>query len=58
MSVPTILQNIIARKHQEVAERRPRVSLDELERLAAAAEPPRRLCQGAAEPRRSEKARR
>lgn len=41
MSVPTILQNIIARKHQEVAERRPRVSLDELERLAAAAEPPR-----------------
>lgn len=41
MSVPTILQNIIARKHEEVAERRPRVSLDELERLAAAAEPPR-----------------
>lgn len=41
MSVPTILQNIIARKHEEVAERRPRVSLEELERLAAAAEPPR-----------------
>lgn len=41
MSVPTILQNIIARKHEEVAERRPRVSVQELERLAAAAEPPR-----------------
>ncbi|MFN3579131.1 MAG: indole-3-glycerol phosphate synthase TrpC [Pseudomonas sp.] len=41
MSVPTILQNIIARKHEEVAENRARVSVDELERLAAAAEPPR-----------------
>ena len=41
MTVPTILQNIIARKHEEVAERRPRVSVQELERLAAAAEPPR-----------------
>lgn len=41
MSVPTILQNIIARKHEEVAENRTRVSVDELERLAAAAEPPR-----------------
>lgn len=41
MSVPTILQNIIARKHEEVAERRSRVSRDELERLASAAEPSR-----------------
>ena len=41
MSVPTILQNIIARKHEEVAERRAQVSLSELEALAAAAEPVR-----------------
>lgn len=41
MSVPTILQNIIARKYQEVAERRARVSLDELQRLAAGADAPR-----------------
>lgn len=41
MSVPTILQNIIARKYEEVAERRTRVSLDELQRLAAGADAPR-----------------
>lgn len=41
MSVPTILQNIIARKHEEVAERQGQVSLQELERLASAAAPPR-----------------
>lgn len=37
MSVPTILQNIVARKHEEVAERLQRRSLAELEQLAAAA---------------------
>ena len=41
MSVPTILQNIIARKWEEVAERRAQVSLSDLETLAAAAEPVR-----------------
>ncbi|UAW98782.1 indole-3-glycerol phosphate synthase TrpC [Halopseudomonas nanhaiensis] len=41
MSVPTILQNIIARKFEEVAERRAQVSLSDLEALAAAAEPVR-----------------
>ena len=41
MSVPTILQNITARKYEEVAERRAQVSLSELETLAAAAEPVR-----------------
>ena len=35
MSVPTVLENILARKVQEVAERSARVSLAELERLAA-----------------------
>ncbi|UIP86417.1 indole-3-glycerol phosphate synthase TrpC [Pseudomonas phenolilytica] len=38
MSVPTVLEKIIARKYEEVAERRSRTSLDELERLAAAAD--------------------
>tara|TARA_R110000868_G_scaffold10904_5_gene52869 strand:- start:23264 stop:24058 length:795 start_codon:yes stop_codon:yes gene_type:complete len=37
MSVPTILQNIVARKHEEVAERSARVSLQELEQQAASA---------------------
>ena len=37
MSVPTILQNIVARKHEEVAERLQQRSLAELEQLAAAA---------------------
>lgn len=41
MSVPTILQNIIARKHQEVAERSAHTPLAELERLSAAADAPR-----------------
>ncbi|MHB1368826.1 MAG: indole-3-glycerol phosphate synthase TrpC [Pseudomonadaceae bacterium] len=41
MSVPTVLEKIIARKYEEVAERRSRTSLDELERLAAAADPVR-----------------
>jgi len=39
--VPTVLEKIITRKHEEVAERRARVGLDELERLAAAADPVR-----------------
>jgi len=37
MTVPTILQNIVARKHEEVAERSARVSIQELEQQAAAA---------------------
>ena len=41
MSVPTILQTIVARKHEEVAERLKQRSLAELEQLAAAASPAR-----------------
>ncbi|MFZ5938343.1 indole-3-glycerol phosphate synthase TrpC [Pseudomonas sp. HS6-2] len=41
MSVPTVLERIIARKFQEVADRSARVSLAELERLAKAADAPR-----------------
>lgn len=41
MSIPTILQNIIARKHEEVAERKGRLSLVDLERTAASADAPR-----------------
>ncbi|GAB1614794.1 indole-3-glycerol phosphate synthase TrpC [Pseudomonas sp. NGC7] len=41
MSVPTVLEKIIARKVEEVAERSARVSLAELERLAKAADAPR-----------------
>ncbi|MCF4993687.1 indole-3-glycerol-phosphate synthase TrpC, partial [Pseudomonas gessardii] len=41
MSVPTVLENILARKVEEVAERRARVSLAELESLAKSAEAPR-----------------
>lgn len=41
MSVPTILEKIIARKHEEVAERRARLSLSELEQQAAGADPVR-----------------
>lgn len=41
MSVPTILQNIITRKHEEVAERSQQIPLAELERLAVAADAPR-----------------
>lgn len=39
MSVPTVLEKILARKVQEVAERSARVSLAELERMAAQADP-------------------
>ncbi|MBV4461694.1 indole-3-glycerol phosphate synthase TrpC [Pseudomonas sp. COR58] len=41
MSVPTVLENILARKFQEVAERSARVSLSELESLARTADAPR-----------------
>ena len=41
MSVPTVLEKILARKVQEVAERNARVSLAELEGLAAQADPVR-----------------
>lgn len=41
MSIPTILQNIIARKHEEVADRKSRLSLADLERTAASADAPR-----------------
>jgi indole-3-glycerol phosphate synthase len=41
MSVPTVLEKILARKAEEVAERRARVSLAELEAQAKAADAPR-----------------
>lgn len=41
MSVPTVLEKIISRKREEVAERRDRISLAELEKMAAAADPVR-----------------
>ncbi|SDS60040.1 indole-3-glycerol phosphate synthase TrpC [Pseudomonas fuscovaginae UPB0736] len=41
MSVPTVLEKILARKAQEVAERSARLSLAELEKLARAADAPR-----------------
>ncbi len=41
MSVPTILQNIIVRKREEVRERRAQTPVSELEALASAAQPPR-----------------
>jgi len=41
MSVPTVLEKILARKVEEVAERSARVSLAELERLAKTADAPR-----------------
>lgn len=41
MSVPTVLEKILARKAEEVAERSARVSLAELERMAKAADAPR-----------------
>lgn len=41
MSLPTILENIIARKFAEVAERSARVSQAELERMVSAADAPR-----------------
>ncbi len=45
MSVPTVLENILARKAQEVAERSARVSLAELEGLARSADAPRGFAQ-------------
>ena len=45
MSLPTILENIVARKYEEVKENRARVSLDELQRLAAQADPTRGFAQ-------------
>ncbi|WP_447745163.1 indole-3-glycerol phosphate synthase TrpC [Pseudomonas nicosulfuronedens] len=41
MSVPTVLQKILARKAEEVAERRARVSFAEVEQLARSADAPR-----------------
>ncbi|WP_019409871.1 indole-3-glycerol phosphate synthase TrpC [Pseudomonas psychrophila] len=41
MTVPTVLEKILARKVQEVAERSARISMNELERLAAQADPVR-----------------
>lgn len=41
MSVPTVLEKVLARKAEEVAERRARVSLAELEGLAKSADAPR-----------------
>ncbi|MDN5400760.1 MAG: indole-3-glycerol-phosphate synthase TrpC, partial [Pseudomonas sp.] len=41
MSVPTVLEKILARKAEEVAERRARVGLAELEAQAKSAEAPR-----------------
>ena len=41
MSVPTVLEKILARKVEEVAERSARVSLAELENLARTADAPR-----------------
>ncbi|WP_044871282.1 indole-3-glycerol phosphate synthase TrpC [Pseudomonas sp. LFM046] len=41
MSIPTVLEKILARKAEEVAERRARVSLAEVEAMARAADVPR-----------------
>ena len=41
MSIPTVLEKILARKAEEVAERRARVSLSEVEALARSADVPR-----------------
>ncbi|MDX5373461.1 MAG: indole-3-glycerol phosphate synthase TrpC [Pseudomonadaceae bacterium] len=41
MSIPTVLEKILARKAEEVAERRARASLAEVETLARAADAPR-----------------
>ncbi|WP_437880234.1 indole-3-glycerol phosphate synthase TrpC [Pseudomonas sp. LRF_L74] len=45
MSIPTVLEKIVARKVEEVAERRGRVSLAELEVLARGADAPRGFAQ-------------
>ncbi|MBA1188817.1 indole-3-glycerol phosphate synthase TrpC [Pseudomonas entomophila] len=55
MSVPTVLEKILARKAEEVAERRSRVGLDELERLAAAADAPRGFARALIEQARQKK---
>jgi len=54
-SVPTVLEKIITRKHEEVAERRSRIGLDELERMAAAADPVRGFAQRLQEQARNKK---
>ncbi|OEC43829.1 indole-3-glycerol-phosphate synthase [Pseudomonas sp. 1D4] len=45
MSVPTVLEKILARKAEEVAERRARTSLSQLEALARSADAPRGFAQ-------------
>ncbi|MNE13409.1 Indole-3-glycerol phosphate synthase [compost metagenome] len=45
MSIPTVLEKILARKAEEVAERRARVSLGEIEARARAADPTRGFAQ-------------
>ncbi|MCO5785659.1 indole-3-glycerol phosphate synthase TrpC [Pseudomonas sp. G11-1] len=45
MSLPTILENIVARKYEEVKENRARISVDELQRLATRADAPRGFAQ-------------
>ncbi|UFH49839.1 indole-3-glycerol phosphate synthase TrpC [Pseudomonas sp. KNUC1026] len=45
MSVPTVLEKILARKAEEVVERKARVSLAEVEKLASAADPVRGFAQ-------------
>lgn len=45
MSLPTILENIVARKYNEVKENRGKISLEELQRLAASADAPRGFAQ-------------
>lgn len=45
MSVPTVLEKILARKAEEVAERKARVSFAEVEKLAMAADPVRGFAQ-------------
>lgn len=41
MSTPTILKKIVARKHQEIAERQPKASMTQLQALAAEQSAPR-----------------
>ena len=45
MSIPTVLEKILARKAEEVAERRARISLGEVEAQARAADPTRGFAQ-------------
>jgi indole-3-glycerol phosphate synthase len=53
MSVPTVLEKIISRKREEVAERRARVGLAELGYMAASADPVRGFAQRLQEQARS-----